>query len=161
MRQRLRFAVLAAATITIPLSAGAAPVRLAQTIQGAGAAAAPVSGSPATAQAPAPQSPPSTPTPLTGAPAWNTLLGNTINGSTPDGAYIEYFSQDGTVVHVDRDGKDSGQWRLREPSVCFTYPDEDAEDCRELEVDGNRGVFIDPDGSRYHFEIVPGNPQHL
>ena len=112
---------------------------------------------PATAPAPAPL-----PAPLTGTAAWDALRGNTINGSTPDGAYIEYFSRGRNrgACRSRRQGH-SGQWKLREPTVCFTYPDDDAEDCRTFEVAGTKGTFIDVDGSRYHFDIVAGNPNHL
>lgn len=98
---------------------------------------------------------------LTGAEAWNALVGNTISGRTPDGPYKEFFRPDGTVIHVDRDGKDVGHWTLKQPSVCFTTPDDDGEDCRNLQVEGSHGAFVDRDGSSYRFDILPGNPENF
>ena len=98
---------------------------------------------------------------LRGAAAWAALLGNTISGTTPDGAYSEYFTEDGQVVYLDREGKDRGSWVLRDPLVCFSFPDDDEEDCRTPEIDGQRGAFIDRDGSRYTFVVQRGNAKHL
>ncbi len=124
---------------------------------------APAEAAPPVTAAPAPATPEvsSPPRPLTGGEAWNALLGNTISGTTSDGPYTEFFKPDGTVVHVDRDGKDTGHWALKEPSVCFTYPDDDEEDCRKPRVEGTHGAFLDGDGSSYRFDILPGNPKHL
>ena len=101
--------------------------------------------------------------PLTGGEAWKALVGNTVSGVTPDGPYTDYFAPDGTVVHVDRDGKESGRWVLKDPSICFTYPDDDEDEdgCRELRVKGAHGAFLDSNGSAYGFDIKPGNPEHL
>ena len=99
--------------------------------------------------------------PLASAEAWNALVGNTIAGQTPDGPYKEFFQPDGTVIHVDRDGKDVGHWTLKQSSICFTYPDDDGEDCRTLQVEGSHGAFVDRDGSTYRFDILTGNPEHL
>ena len=98
---------------------------------------------------------------LRGAAAWHALLGNTISGTTPDGAYSEYFTEDGEVFYLDREGKDRGRWFLRDPLVCFSFPDDDEEDCRTPEVEGQRGAFIDRDGSRYTFVVQRGNAKHL
>lgn len=99
---------------------------------------------------------------LSGTDAWKALIGNTISGTTPDGPYAEYFTPDGTVVHLDRDGTDRGRWALKEASVCFVFPDaSDEQECRSPKVEGTHGAFVDIDGTSYPFDIRPGNPEHL
>ena len=100
--------------------------------------------------------------PKSGMAAWQALVGNTISGSTPDGAYSDYFAPDGRVVHLDRDGPDTGRWTLRDPLVCLAFKtDNDEPECRRPEVDGTHGAFVDADGSRYPFDILPGNAKAL
>ncbi len=149
----LRLAVLVFTVALIPRIPAHAASGQSET---APAPAAPVAG-PAVTAAPGAPGPGK---PLTGAEAWNALVGNTISGKTPDGPYKEYYRPDGTLVHVDRDGKDVGHWTLKQSSICFTDPD-DGEDCRNLQVEGDYGAFLDPDGSTYRFDILPGNPENF
>ncbi len=95
---------------------------------------------------------------LVGAAAFALMVGNSIAGTTPDGPYTQFFQADGTVRHSDRDGVQSGRWRLDGPQVCLAFPDDD-EDCRRIEVDpdGGHGAFVDSDGAIYRFDILPGN----
>ncbi len=98
---------------------------------------------------------------LTGKDGWASVVGNTVVGSTPDGPYTEFFEQGGVVRHVDKDGPDKGRWVLRDALVCLLFPSDDEEDCRKVEVTGAKGVFLDTDGTRYAFDILPGNPKGL
>ncbi len=101
--------------------------------------------------------------PLIGPPAWAAVVGNTIAGKTPDGAYAEFFALDGTVVLLDDGGREAGHWMLKGPLICLTFPadpDEHAE-CRRIELEGTSGAFVDADGSRYPFDILPGDAKHL
>lgn len=106
-----------------------------------------------------PAPPPASPR-LQGSEAWAAMLGNTIAGTTPDGDYAELFRPDGTFVHVDRDGKDTGKWIVKDQSVCFTEADDETE-CRVPELQGAVGAFTDADGTRYPFTLLPGNPKGL
>ncbi len=112
------------------------------------------------AQAPTPRAT-ELPRPLSGSEAWAAMLGNTIAGTTPDGDFTEFFNADGSFVHVDRDGRAAGHWSLKEQRVCFSYPDEDEVECRRPELEGRHGAFMDTDGTRYAFELLPGNPKGL
>ncbi|MGI3902589.1 MAG: hypothetical protein ACRYGP_32705 [Janthinobacterium lividum] len=98
--------------------------------------------------------------PLTGAAAWERIVGNTVSGTTPDGPYAELLRADGSFTIVDNDGKGAGRWTLRDGKLC-TQADDEEEECRSLSVLGKDGTFIDEAGSRYAFEIVPGNPKGL
>lgn len=113
---------------------------------------------PATARADDP--PPAPPGLLTAAAAWNRIVGNTVSGTTPDGPYSEFFAPDGRLMIVDNDGKAGGRWTLRDARVC-TQVDDDDEECRNVEVTGSTGAFVDEAGSRYPFDIVAGNPKGL
>ncbi len=99
---------------------------------------------------------------LVGASAFALMAGNTIAGTTPDGPYTQFFEPDGKVRHSDRDGVQSGRWRLDGPQLCLTFPDDD-EDCRRIEADpdGGHGAFVDSDGTIYRFDILPGNARQL
>ena len=158
MAQPIRFALLAL-ILGLPLAqprAAFAGAMVAQASPNAEQATpAPATPNPANSDAP------TAPGPSTGGAAWRAVLGNTISGRTPDGPYTEFFKPDGTAIHLDRDGKDVGRWALKEPSICFTYPDDDEEDCRKLQVEGTHGTFVDQDGSSYRFEVLPGNPKNL
>ncbi len=110
-----------------------------------------------------PQAPPPAKPLLTGSAAWLALQGNTVTGTTADGPYADYFLPDGTAVHSDVEGREAGHWVLKDRTVCFDYPadpDEQAE-CRQVEVEGTRGAFVDSDGSRYPFDILPGDARGL
>ena len=98
--------------------------------------------------------------PLAGKAAWDRIVGNTVTGSTPDGPYSELFRADGTFTIVDNDGKGSGHWSLRDGKLCSQVDDEE-EECRSVSVLGQTGTLTDEAGSRYAFEIVPGNPKGL
>ena len=97
---------------------------------------------------------------LTGAAAWARVVGNTVTGTTPDGPYSELFAADGGLTIVDSDGKAGGRWELKGDRICTRVDDED-EECRSLEVQGAAGAFVDENGSRYAFTILPGNPKGL
>ena len=98
---------------------------------------------------------------LTGAAAWQALVGNTIVADTRAGNYTEFFLADGSVMHLDQDGRTTGTWVLKDAKVCFDYPEDDDHICTDLEVAGSKGAFIDPDGSRDAFQILPGNAKKL
>lgn len=98
--------------------------------------------------------------PLAGAAAWARVVGNTVAGTTPDGPYSEFFSPDGSLAIVDRDGKAGGRWALKGDRLCTTVDDEE-EECRALAVEGTTGAFTDEGGARYPFTILPGNPKGL
>ena len=97
---------------------------------------------------------------LTGAAAWARVVGNTVTGTTPDGSYSELFAADGGLTIVDSDGKAGGRWELKGDRIC-TRVDDEEEECRSLEVQGAAGAFVDENGSRYAFTILPGNPKGL
>lgn len=101
--------------------------------------------------------------PLSGLPAWAALTGNTIAGRTAEGPYFDYFAADGTAIHVDGDGREVGRWTLKGDAVCFAYPTDPDEqvECRKVEVDGPRGVFVNSDGIRYPFDVLPGDAKSL
>lgn len=114
-------------------------------------AAAALAASPATARAE---------DALTGAAASARVVGNTVTGTTPDGPYSEFFTPDGALTIVDRDGKAGGRWALKGDRICTQVDDED-EECRALEVQGDAGAFVDEGGSRYPFTILRGNAKGL
>ena len=97
---------------------------------------------------------------LTGAAAWARIVGNTVAGTTPDGPYTEFFAADGSLRLADADGKAGGHWAMRDAMLCTKVEDED-EECRSLEITGSAGAFTDAAGSRYAFEILPGNAKDL
>jgi hypothetical protein len=98
---------------------------------------------------------------LTGAAAWQTLVGNTVVADTRAGSYTEFFKPDGSVLHLDQDGRSSGKWTLKDPKVCFDFPEDDEQICTDVEVSGQKGAFIDQDGGRDNFSILPGNAKGL
>lgn len=98
---------------------------------------------------------------LTGAEAWSRLVGNTVSGRTPDGPYSEFFASNGSLTIVDGDGKAGGHWALRDGRLCTQVDGEDDEECRDITVAGPAGAFVDAAGSRYPFEILPGNAKGL
>ena len=112
-------------------------------------------------RAPIPAPAPSSSAVPTGQEAWARVVGNTIQGGTRDGDYTEFFDTAGTVRHLDRDGNAEGRWKVRGDLVCLLFPDDDEEECRRIEVVGPNGAFIDSDGTRYGFTILPGNPNRL
>lgn len=124
--------------------------RIASALAGTAAWLATAAGAPARAE-----------DPLSGPAAWARIVGNTIAGTTPDGPYSELFRPDGTLTIVDADGKAGGRWSLRDDRLCTQVDDEDEEDCRSLSVAGDGGTFTDQAGSRYAFDILPGNPKGL
>lgn len=100
---------------------------------------------------------------LAGRAAWAALQGNTIVGTTNDGPYSDYFLPDGTAVHSDSEGREAGHWVWKDQTVCFEYPadpDEQVE-CRQVELQGTHGAFINSDGSRYPFDVLAGDPHRL
>ncbi len=98
---------------------------------------------------------------VTGDAAWARVVGNTLSGTTPDGPFAEYVAADGRLTIADNDGKAVGRWRLRDGAVCTLIEGEDDEECRAVSVSGTGGSFTDAAGSRYPFEILPGNPKGL
>lgn len=96
-----------------------------------------------------------------GASAWQALVGNTIVAKSKTGAYTEFFEADGTVRHVDADGKSKGKWALQGDKVCFDYADEDDHTCVTVQVTGSTGTFVDEDSARDTFDILPGNAKSL
>lgn len=98
---------------------------------------------------------------MTGAAAWQLLVGNTAVANSRTGDYTEFFLPDGTVKHLDRDGKAAGKWTLEGQKVCFDFPEEDDRSCVQVEVEGAKGAFIDEDASRDTFEILTGNAKNL
>ena len=109
---------------------------------------------------PSPETP-AAPSRMTGPAAWKTLVGNTIVASSKGGSYTEFFASDGTVKHVDSDGLSKGKWALQGDKVCFDYPEEDDRSCVSLEVTGTKGVFVDEDGTKDLFDVMPGNAKNL
>ena len=109
--------------------------------------------------------PPPTPAPSagvqTGPAAWQKLIGNTIVVEGRAANYTEFFTTDGAVKHLDRDGKATGKWTLQAEKICFDYPDEDDKSCVNVEVEGSKGAFVDEDGARDVFDILPGNAKGL
>ena len=103
----------------------------------------------------------STPPGLTGAPAWQALVGNTVVADTRVGSYTEYYGPDGTVRHLDKDGKTDGKWALQGEKICFDFADDDDRVCTALELSGSKGAFVDADGSRDTFTVLPGNAKNL
>lgn len=101
------------------------------------------------------------PAKLEGAAAWQSIVGNTIVTTSKTGAYTEFFEAGGAVRHVDGEGKASGKWALQGDKVCFDYPDEDDHTCVTLQVTGSKGIFIDEDGGKDLFDILPGNAKNL
>ncbi|MBE7200984.1 MAG: hypothetical protein INR70_24710 [Parafilimonas terrae] len=116
---------------------------------------------PAAAATVGPQSAGENGRPLTGQAAWAAIVGNTVEGTTPDGPYTDHYADDGTMAHVDRDGRSAGRWSFKGEAVCFTYPDQDEVDCLTPQLDGAQGAFVDSDGTRYPFTLLPGNPKGL
>ena len=98
---------------------------------------------------------------LAGAAAWERVVGNTVSGTTPDGPYDEFFAPDGRLAIVDGDGKAGGTWRWQEDRLCTRVDGEEDEECRSVAVTGTSGAFTDAAGSRYAFEIRPGNAKGL
>lgn len=101
------------------------------------------------------------PAALTGTAAWERILGNTVSGTTPDGPYDEVFAPGGRLTIVDGDGKADGTWRWQGDRLCTRVDGEDEDECRTVSVTGAAGAFTDSAGSRYPFEIRPGNPKGL
>ncbi|MCW6509102.1 hypothetical protein [Lichenifustis flavocetrariae] len=98
---------------------------------------------------------------IDGSAAWQTLIGNTIIVTSKAGSYMEYFEPDGTIRHVDQDGKAVGRWTFGDGKVCLDFPDEDDRTCVTPHVSGTTGTFADQDGGTDQFEILPGNPKGL
>lgn len=99
---------------------------------------------------------------LSGESAWVKVIENTIVGTTPDGPYTDYIEANGTVRHLDRDGAMRGRWERREDGqICFRFPEDEDSDCRRVELQGQTGAFIDSDGTRYRFDVLPGNARNL
>ena len=98
---------------------------------------------------------------IDGNAAWQALVGNTIVVTSKSGSYMEYFQPDGTIRHVDQDGKAVGRWSLGDGKVCLDFPDEDDRTCVAPHVSGTTGSFADQDGAKDQFEILPGNPKGL
>lgn len=96
-----------------------------------------------------------------GAAAWQLLVGNTVIAKSHDGGYTEFYASEGAVQHLDRDGKATGKWSLKGEKVCFDFPEEDDRSCVDIEVDGQKGVFIDEDATRDTFDLLPGNAKNL
>ena len=103
----------------------------------------------------------SAPAGLTGAPAWQALVGNTVVADTRAGSYTEFYAPDGTVRHLDKDGKTDGKWVLQGEKICFDFADDDDRVCTALELSGSKGAFVDADGSRDTFTVLPGNAKNL
>lgn len=114
---------------------------------------------------PAPDSAPAgTDTPSAGrqgAAAWQALVGNTAVARSRAGGYTEFYGPDGAVTHLDKDGKTRGKWSLDGQKVCFDFPEEDDRSCVLVEIDGDKGAFVDEDASRDTFQVLPGNAKGL
>lgn len=98
---------------------------------------------------------------LAGAAAWRALVGNTVVADSRAGSYTEFFSSDGEVKHLDKDGRATGKWALQNSKICFDFPEDDDRICTDVEVTGSKGAFIDQDGGRDAFDILPGNAKKL
>ena len=98
---------------------------------------------------------------LTGAAAWQQLVGNTVVAQARGGGYTEYYAADGGVIHLDKDGRAKGRWALEGDKVCFDFPEEDDRSCVSVEIEGNKGAFVDEDAERDVFELLPGNAKAL
>lgn len=96
-----------------------------------------------------------------GAAAWQALVGNTAVAQSRAGGYTEFYGPDGAVTHLDKDGKTRGKWSLDGQKVCFDFPEEDDRSCVLVEIDGDRGAFVDEDASRDTFQMLPGNAKGL
>ena len=77
------------------------------------------------------------------------------------GDYTEFYASDGTVKHLDRDGKATGKWSLEGDKVCFEFPEEDDRSCVTVQVEGTKGAFVDEDAAKDSFDIMPGNAKNL
>ncbi len=115
---------------------------------------------PAAAQAPVAPTPT---TKLTGVAAWAALVGNTVAGKNEDDDDVfEYYSNNGRVKQkVGDEDVSAGKWTLKGNKLCFFYPDDDADTCYGIEVDGTTATFTDEDGGKTVYQILPGNPKDM
>jgi hypothetical protein len=131
-------------------------------LPGAAAAAPAPALPPVASAAPPAAAKPIAPRRLTGLDAWNALVGNTIAGKNSDGdPLFELYLKNGTVKQLDDDETATGKWSIKGGKVCFEFPDDDAETCYGVTVEGNIATFTDDDGSGKRYEILPGNPKGL
>ena len=124
-----------------------------------GSAMAPLHAQSASSSAPAPDS--AVATKAKGLAAWQRLTGNTAVAESRAGGYTEFYAPDGVVKHLDRDGRSTGKWSLQGEKVCFDFPEEDDRSCVDVEIDGQKGVFIDEDATKDTFDLLPGNAKNL
>ena len=114
----------------------------------------------ATPDSAAPSAPADAPA-LKGPAAWHLLVGNTVVAEAHSGGYTEYYNSDGSLTHLDKDGRSSGKWSIEGQKVCFDFPDEDDRSCVEVETDGKTGTFTDEDAARDTFQVLPGDAKGL